>query len=213
MRTWGRWVLIFIGVVIIIGVYNNLSGNTARWREEREASNATATAVVRTSAEQASAAQRPTGTQLTVKPPAVPPTPTAQPRIGEIVRVGDVNWKIVSAEPLGQTITDRYGDTRTTTGTFLKLSLEIENEADEPLDYLTPRIQDGRGREWSYFTHESSLIEPDQQCDVLTILQPGVPRTCQHVYEIATDAADLSATLTPLKLLTMAPSATVDLGL
>ena len=72
------------------------------------------------------------------------PTPPAY-EIGEEVRVGDVRWRVLSAEDLGY-ILEANGDRETTEGRFIQVRFEMLNLGSDPLDFDGVPVRDNQGR-------------------------------------------------------------------
>ena len=144
------------------------------------------------------------------------PVPPPDHSINEIFRVGDVQWRVLSAEILGDEITNGKGDRQTTAERFVKVRFEFLNLGSDPLEFdggpLRNRkgvpLMDSQGREYPYYLvpvrfrrdhPPRSYVPVDENCYgkwSLTgwkpyILKPNAPTTCSVIYEVSADYSDL----------------------
>ena len=166
------------------------------------------------------------------------PVPPPDHSINEIFRVGDVQWRVLSAEILGDELTNDKGDRQTTAERFVKVRFEFLNLGSDPLEFdgglLRNRkgvpLMDSQGREYPYYLvpvrfrrdhPPRSYVPVDENCYgkwSLTgwkpyILKPNTPTTCSIIYEVNVDATDLTLVASDLGVGDVSVTETVDLGL
>lgn len=138
-------------------------------------------------------------------------TPASDFRIGDDFKVGDVEWRMLSAENLGHEIRFR-NDQQTTNERFIRLRFQFLNVGSDPLEFEAIRdlpLQDSAGRVYVHYRIQGLLgeeypkdfINDDEECfgrRVLGvwrpfILKPNTLTTCSTLYEVNTDATELMA--------------------
>ena len=71
--------------------------------------------------------------------------------VDEDVEVGDMCWRVLSVEELGQELSNEEGDTETTEGRFVKVQFGLLNLGSETLGYAGVILEDRDGRKYSHF--------------------------------------------------------------
>ena len=168
------------------------------------------------------------------KQPVSPPNHS----IDEIFRVGDVQWRVLSAENLGHELTNDKGNRQTTGERFVQVRFEFLNLGSEPLEFdggpLRNRkgvlLRDGQHRKYPYYLvplarrpdgppHE--FVPEFENCYGKWnwgiwkpyILKPNSPTTCSIIYEVNVDFTDLALVVSDLGDGDMNDTETVDLSL
>lgn len=132
---------------------------------------------------------------------AVAPTAIPAPVIGQDVMVDEVRWKILSAEDMGNLLTDenQFTEDLKTSGKFIKVRFEIENRSKDMLSFVGLDLVDNQERSYTRSTNAIMLIDDGETC-MLENLNPNITKTCTHIYEVPTDAAGLNADAGDLKM-------------
>lgn len=135
------------------------------------------------------------------------------PTLGEAVEVGDVRWTVLTAEDVGNTLIDDDGfaDDATTPGTFVRLSVEVENIASEEVSLWSVDLEDDQGRGFGTYD-EYYLFVPDGEHCLLESLNPNVPKVCTYIFEVPADATGLAFRASDLAFLEPRTEL-IDLGL
>ena len=136
----------------------------------------------------------------TVSPPTstpVPPNTNNVPALGDNVMTGNIKWRALALEELGNTLKsdNQFIDDAVTAGRFVRLTVEIDNRGTEPWSYWSPTVLDGQDRTFNTYAEQYYFVPDDQACFFL-VLNPGIARTCVEIYEIAGDARDLKIKVT-----------------
>ena len=128
-------------------------------------------------------------------------TPTPLPVMGNDVVVGEVRWKVLSAENLGNVLVsdNPFNDDLPTSGMFIRVRYEVENRSDDTISYNAANLVDDQEREYTHSSDAFFAIEERERC-VFEILNPNIVRTCTHIYEVPSDATGLKALLGDLEL-------------
>ena len=119
--------------------------------------------------------------------------PTSTKSIGDVVRVGDVRWQLLSAEDLGQVL-DADGNREKTKERFVAVRFQLTNKGSADLGFRGATLRDSQGRE-----HERGKFEfvaENERCTGGILgpfaLNPNVITTCiGGIYEIPADATGL----------------------
>lgn len=112
--------------------------------------------------------------------------------IGDEVMTGDIKWRLITVEDVGNTLTsdsDSIEDA-TTEGRFIRLLFEIVNQGSDALPYWEPEIVDSQGRSFDAYPARAYFIPDEQECLLLTV-EPGLVKECVEIYEVAADAQGL----------------------
>jgi hypothetical protein len=189
--------LVLCGVVVISSGGNKGSG--------------TANAPVATQAQAApqaqpvsetAAAEQPTQAAKSTNTPKPQPSPTPAPAIGSDVSVGKIGWKVTKAAAVGNTLKsdNQFVQDKTTSGMFVQVTYQIENRGTDKVYFQAPKLVDAQNRKFGDYSEGLFFIPQNEQC-VLKELNPNVPAACTAIYEVAADAKQLKAEVTPLALL------------
>jgi hypothetical protein len=164
------------------------------------------------------ATQTPSATSVATSTPTPTRTPTSQPTaqqgaIGQDIFVGDVRWKILSAENRGSILTsdNQFIDDLTTPGKFIRVRLEVENLSNDLLTYGGIELIDSQGRSFVADSDAHAFIPDNEDCSIIENLNPNVPRVCIEIFDVAANSAGLRAQVGDLEL-TGDAEALIDLG-
>lgn len=115
--------------------------------------------------------------------------------VGEDLQVGDVCWRVLSVENLGQELTTDDGETATTQGSFLQTQFRLLNLSSENLEYEGVALSSDSGREYWHFGERLNFIDDDFECTPsrlparlppgLYTLRPNTPTICTAIHEVA----------------------------
>ena len=166
------------------------------------------------------------------------PVPPPDHSTNEVFRVGDVQWRVLSAQNLGHELSNEKGDRQTTAERFVNVRFEFLNLGSDPLEFdggpLRNRkgvpLRDSQGREYPYYLvpirfrpdgppHDHVPI--DENCYgewSLTgwkpyILKPNAPTTCSIIYEVSADYSELVFLASDLAEGQLSVAETADLSL
>jgi hypothetical protein len=122
------------------------------------------------------------------------PEPTALPDTyseGEDVLVGDIRWRLSSAENKGQ-IQPPGDEETTTTFTKFEVRLHVENLGNSPITFRNVQLVDAQGQPFEAVNrYEAGAdIPPEERCSQDTLL-PHEPRVCTMMFEVSSDATGL----------------------
>ena len=116
--------------------------------------------------------------------------------IDEDVEVGDMCWRVLSVEELGQELRNEEGETETTEGRFVKVQFGLLNIGSGTLGYAGLILQDREGRKYSHFGERLEFIDDEQECPPSLIpprtygLRPNTPTICTAIHEVAKESAE-----------------------
>ena len=135
-------------------------------------------------------------------------------KVGEDVRVDEVRWHVLSAEDLGDTLSsdNRFVDSKTTAGRFIRVRFEIENLSNDLLTYGGLDLVDNRDREYTSYSESFMFLPDEEECSFIENLNPNIPKICTVIYEVAADAAGLKIVASDLKIFG-SDEKEIDLGL
>ena len=114
--------------------------------------------------------------------------------VDEDVEVGDMCWRVLSVEELGQELSNDEGDTATTEGRFMKVKFRLLNLGTETLGYDGVILEDSDGRKYSHFGERLEFLDDEQKCPPSLIpprthsLKPNTPTICTAIHEVAKDS-------------------------
>ena len=114
--------------------------------------------------------------------------------VDEDVRVGDMCWRVLSVEELGQELRNEEGEIATTEGRFVKVQNSLLNLGSETLGYSGVILQDSANRRYSHFGERLKFIDDEQECPPALIpprtfsLKPNTPTICTAIHEVAAEA-------------------------
>ena len=168
------------------------------------------------------------------------PRPRADAEIGDMLQVGNVRWRALSAEYLGHEIKkvkDASDDILTTDERFVLVRFWFKNAGSDPLEFDggqrnrtgTP-LRDGQGREFTYYRKHRAARPDDPPHDYVPesencygrwtwrgwrpfVLKPNAPTTCSVIYEVSVDSTDLALAASDLVKEGDSRSAAISLGL
>jgi hypothetical protein len=207
--------LVFVIIVVLIGVLTVLGGRSTTTTTTTITAPSTQQQPTSVPAAQANtpAPSPPAAPETTAAPePTVAPTPI--PAVGQDVRVGDVRWKVLSAENMGNTLKsdNQFTKPLKTSGFFVKVRFEIENLSKDMLSYGGADLVDDKGRTFKHSSDALFFIPQEEQSFILSNLNPNVPKTVTEIYEVSADATGLKFKAGDLKILGN-EEALIDLGL
>ena len=135
--------------------------------------------------------------------PAAAAVATAPPvayGVGQDVKVGDVRWKFLEAVnagdalPKGDTSAGDFAPEAKTSGAYIKVRLEIENQGADQLTFTSVDLKDAKGRTFKSSTDFNvTMHAPDWERCTFEQLNPNIVKTCTLYFEVAGDASGLSA--------------------
>ena len=111
--------------------------------------------------------------------------------VDEDVEVGDMCWRVLSVEELGQDLMNEEGDTETTEGRFVKVQFQLLNQGSDTLGYDGVILEDSDGRKYSHFGDRLEYIDDEVECPPSLIpprtysLKPNTPTICTAILEVA----------------------------
>ena len=114
--------------------------------------------------------------------------------VDEDVEIGEMCWRVLSVEELGQELSNDEGDTKTTEGRFMKVKFRLLNLGTETLGYDGVILEDSDGRKYSHFGERLEFIDDEQKCPPSLIpprthsLKPNTPTICTAILEVARDS-------------------------
>ena len=119
--------------------------------------------------------------------------------VGEDVEVGDVCWRVHSADNIGREIKNDV-DRENTDGQFIQLRFRLLNMGSETLKFDDADLIDEQKRAYAHFHVKRDLIPdrhpeefiPDKEECFHIQLKPNAPKTCTSIYEVAADAASFA---------------------
>lgn len=121
--------------------------------------------------------------------------------VGQDVLVGNIRWKVLEAQDLGNTLQsdNEFTEPRTTAGRFIRVRFEIENRGSEARSFTDINLIDAQGRNFENANDVLSFIDAPEQC-FLEQLNPNLPRVCTYIFEVPADATGLQAQVGDLEL-------------
>lgn len=166
------------------------------------------------------------------------PVPPPDHSTNEVFRVGDVQWRVLSAQNLGHELRNEKGDRQTTAERFVNVRFEFLNLGSDPLEFdggpLRNRkgvpLRDSQGREYPYYlvpirfrpdVPPRDYVPLDENCYgewSLTgwkpyILKPNAPTACSVIYEVSADYSELVLLASDLAEGQLRVAQTADLNL
>ena len=111
--------------------------------------------------------------------------------LGEDLQVGDVCWRLLSVEDLGQELTNDEGETAKTQGRFLQTQFRLLNLSSETLGYEGVALLSDSGSKYWHFGERLNFIDDDVECPPSRLppgrylLRPNTPTVCTAIYEVA----------------------------
>jgi len=140
--------------------------------------------------------------------------PSAVGIVGTPIRVGDIEWRVVSAKNLGKTLRsgNRFIGNVDARGRFVAVELRVENKGKAPKTLIAPDLFDEKGRRFTNSLEAEMYAPRDKRLSLLETLNPNVPFVCWLIYDVATDATGLTLLVGDLAILGDAEGA-IDVGL
>jgi hypothetical protein len=151
----------------------------------------------------------PTNAAYPVPPPTTPPVPTSAPptstptsappapvlatqNMGSDILMQGARWRILAAEDHGGALTNDSdpSDDPTTSGRFIEVYLEVENQHSMPHFISPPRLEDASGNTFDPMTDVFEYTPPGEECTGAQIL-PDSEQTCTFFYDVPADARNL----------------------
>ncbi len=121
---------------------------------------------------------------------------------GESITINnEVNWKILSAKDLGDTLEaiDEWSDDKTTTGKFIKVRFTVKNVGKEMKTLTDLKLFDNEDREFVTYDESFGYIEEEEELFLLENINPGMEKTCTVIYEVPKDSKDFILEITNLE--------------
>ena len=137
--------------------------------------------------------------------------------VGDEFRVGDVEWRVLSAKSLRHEISSQ-DDRRTTNERFLRVRFQFLNVGSDPLQFEAVEdlpLLDGQGRAYEHYRisgilgeeYPRDLIEDDEECFGRRWLgtwrpfelKPNKLTTCTTIFEVNVDATDMVVSFSGLQ--------------
>ena len=113
------------------------------------------------------------------------------------VRVEDVRWKLIGVKNRGSILKaseSRYptiAESKTTTGKFVEITMEVENLGTEMKSVSNLKIIDDKNREFISSSDVSEWISEGKEMFLLSNLNPNMPQQFTDIYELPIDATGL----------------------
>lgn len=122
----------------------------------------------------------------------IEPSPTLPFTVGDIVPVNGVTWKVLKAENLGNKLSkdDKFTKPLTTSGKFILVTLEIENNDVVARTYYGVDMVDKQGRTFTSSFEAINFVDNQHLC-TLDSINPGIRKTCTAIYELPQDSTGL----------------------
>lgn len=111
--------------------------------------------------------------------------------VDEDVRVGDMCWRVLSVEELGQEVRNEEGKIETTEGRFVQVQFQLLNLGSGSLGYGGVILEDSDGRKYTHFGERLDFIDDEVECPPSLIpprnysLKPNTPTICTAIHEVA----------------------------
>ena len=144
-------------------------------------------------------------------------SPSPDHAIGETLRVGDVQWRVLSAENLGHELSANK-NRQTTDERFIQVRFQFLNVGSDPLEFEAVRTYlCGIARDVCMYIIEfqallgeeypKDFIEDDEECFGRRVfgpwrpfmLKPNISTSCATIFEVKVDSTDLVVLLSGLQ--------------
>jgi hypothetical protein len=144
--------------------------------------------------------------------PTVAPTPISA--VGQDIHVGDVRWKVLSVENMGDTLKsdNQFTKDLKTSGSFVKVQFEIENLSKDMLSYGGADLRDDKDRTFTHSSGAIVFIPEEERSLVLSNLNPNIAKTITEIYEVPAGVTGLKFIAGDLEMLG-SEETLIDLGL
>lgn len=172
-RWWAITLFIFIGLIILGGLFGNDSSNTGTQTTTTKTDNSSTNQV-----------------QEQVKTYS----------LGDIIQAGDFKWKITkvsTTKEIGQDIAGSFFGVKAD-GIFVILDVEVENTANSA-KYLTDsyiKLVDSQGREFSPNTVAAIYLKPEGSALVFEQVNPGITKKGKIVYDVPENVKSFNVKIT-----------------
>ncbi len=133
--------------------------------------------------------------------------------VNQPVTSGDVVWQVTKVRNRGTSLLakeSRYAaiaKTKTTTGSFIELTISIENKGKDLASITTPTLIDNQNREFTSSSDTSEWVPEGLDLFLLSNLQPNLPKQFVVIYEVPAGTTGLKAKVGVLR------PQLIDLGL
>ena len=117
------------------------------------------------------------------------------PKDAEVL-VDNIRWKIIRAE-IADELPQLFDQTLKPRGKFVVVSVEVENQGDEPETLTELDLYDSKGRK---FAPISELVEVEPEQIFFETANPGLPLQYTTVFDVPQDAEGFTVTVSNLKL-------------
>jgi len=130
------------------------------------------------------------------------PPPTAAATIGEVVVVGDVQWKVLEAKNLGSTLksSNQFIKDLETSGKFIQVRVEMVNKGKEAKSLSYIDLHDSTGRKYKAASEARHWIPDEEEIFLVETINPGLSKTFTAIYEVPADAAGLYIMVNDLEM-------------
>ena len=156
------------------------------------------------------------------------PTPH---KIGDDVRIGEVEWRVLSAENLGHELKAK-SDRQITDERFIQVRFQFLNNGSDPLEFEAVEdlsVRDSEGRVYAHYRvpgfptahYPKEFIIDDEECFGrwwlgtwrTFVLKPNILTTCTTIFEVNVDGTDLVLVSSDLVKGQVSATTTFDLDL
>jgi len=134
-----------------------------------------------------------------VQEPTITVTEAVVTETTDAVEISDLAWRITSQENLGSRFDWDSNVSYSTSGMFIRLGFELENQGDEPVklspfgeEVVVAFLIDERERQFAELDYGYSF---DEIC-YYTEINPGLTESCVMVFEVAKNVESLTLHLT-----------------
>lgn len=132
-------------------------------------------------------------------------------RLNMEVEVDGIRWRVTGATDLGNQLQgSRFQPSKTTSGRFIRVDMEIENLHKEPATFFSRELFDDRGRQYDTLS-DAVLYFDEKTIVILENVNPNVPLKFAQIYEVAADAGGFGILVSNLKFLNR-QEAIIELG-
>lgn len=140
--------------------------------------------------------------------------PVAVGLVGNVVRVGEIDWTITRALRVGRTLKSnkQFVTDLTAGGEYLRVELQVENKGKTPRTLVAPTPVDAEARMFINSIEAELHIPGSRRLSLLKTLNPSVPFTCEIIFDVPTEIKSPYLLIGDLDLLADAEGA-IDLGL
>jgi hypothetical protein len=172
-RWWAITLFIFIGLIILGGLFGNDSSNTGTQTTTTQTDNSNTNQV-----------------QEQVKTYS----------LGDTIQAGDFKWKITkvsTTKEIGQDIAGSFFGEKAD-GIFVILDVEVENTANSA-KYLTDsyiKLVDSQGREFSPNTVAAIYLKPEGSALAFEQVNPGITKKGKIVYDVPENVKSFNVKIT-----------------